>query len=354
MKITANRVAGFLGQPDAAIAGVLVFGPDRGLVRERVGTLIAAVTGDPGDPFRVVELDPGAIRKDPARLADEAAAMSFSGGRRAVRVVEAADALTSVFKGFLGDWADRPTASEDALVVVEGGDLGSRSSLRKLFEKAGNAAAIACYGDEGGNLRQVIADTLARYQLTASADAAAYLAENLGADRMITRSELEKLALYKGGPGVVELEDAGACVGDSAAMTLDAVVHATAEGNPSGLERSLARAFLEGASPVAVLRVAAGHFRRLHLAAGMVAEGRNADQAIAALKPPVIYKFRDGFRAQMRNWPAERLAQALEMLTEAEIDCKSTGRPPEAVCGRVLLRIAQAAGRKRYTKGPRY
>ena len=347
MKISGARLNGFLRQPDAAIVGVLVFGPDRGLVRERVGTLVATVAEDPRDPFRVVELGAAAIRNDPARLADEAAAMSFSGGRRVVRVVEAADALTGIFKGFLEDWANRAAPSEDALVVVEGSDLGSRSSLRTLFEKADNAAAIACYGDEGGNLRQIISETLARHRLTASADAIAYLAENLGADRMITRSELEKLALYKGGPGVVELEDAAACVGDSAAMTLDAVVHATAEGNQSALDRSLTRAFLEGASPVAVLRVAAGHFRRLHLAAGLAAEGRGADQAIAALKPSVIFKFRDRFRAQMRNWPADRLAQALEMLTEAEIDCKSTGKPPEAVCGRVLLRIAQAARRKR-------
>ncbi len=38
-----------------------------------------------------------------------------------------------------------------------------------------------------------------------------------------------------------------------------------------------------------------------------------------------------------------RLARAMELLLEAEIDCKSTGFPSETVCSRALLRITQAA-----------
>ncbi|MBT4488179.1 MAG: DNA polymerase III subunit delta, partial [Rhodospirillaceae bacterium] len=36
-------------------------------------------------------------------------------------------------------------------------------------------------------------------------------------------------------------------------------------------------------------------------------------------------------------------AQALAILTEAELDCKTTGLPAEAICGRALIRIANAA-----------
>jgi hypothetical protein len=31
------------------------------------------------------------------------------------------------------------------------------------------------------------------------------------------------------------------------------------------------------------------------------------------------------------------------LVTEAEIDCKTTGTPAEAVCGRTLIRLASAA-----------
>ncbi len=64
---------------------------------------------------------------------------------------------------------------------------------------------------------------------------------------------------------------------------------------------------------------------------------------MAALRPPVIFLFKDRFQAQMRCWPTARLAAAMELICEAELRCKTTGLPAEAVCGRALMRLAQAA-----------
>ncbi len=337
MKITAARVERFLRQPDPAVVCTLVYGPNQGLVRERAETLVRHGTEDLNDPFRVVELTGVAVANDPARLADEAAALSFSGGLRVVRVRAANDGLAKVFEDFLA------AARGDAQVVVEAGQLGSRSSLRRVFERAGNAAALACYQDDERGLREIIAESLAGHGLTASPDALAYLTENLGADRQVTRNELEKLALYKGGPGTVSLEDAAASVGDSAATSYDAVAYAAAGGDQAGLDRALNRAFTEGLHAVGLLRAVAGHLRRLHLAIAQVAQGRSPEQAMKALRPPVIFIFADRFGAQMSAWPNDRLAAAMEILIAAEVECKTTGLPARAICSRALMRIAQAA-----------
>ncbi len=339
MKITAGGVAGFIKQPDPACRAVLVYGPDRGLVRERAAALAAGVLDDPGDPFRSAELTADEIKSDPARLGDEAGALSFTGGRRVVRVVGAGDGLAEIFERFL----DAPPG--DALVVVEAGALAARSALRKVFEKAKSGAALACYADEGRDLAAVITETLARHGLKASGEALAYLQIHLGADRAATRGELEKLALYKGAPGTVELDDAMACVDDSAASSLDGVVYAAAGGQWPDLDRALERALRQGISPVAVVRAMAGHMTRLHLATARVAAGQPAAQAMKTLRPPVIFKFADRFAAQMRLWRGDRIAAALELLMGAELECKSTGQPAEILCARVLMRIAAMVSR---------
>jgi DNA polymerase III subunit delta len=345
VKITGARLSRFLRDPDPAIGFALIHGPDRGLVRERVEALTRSVAGDLDDPFRVVRSTAAAVKADPAKLADEMAALSFSGGRRVVRIDDATDGLTAVLKEILNSAGARGNHREDAFVVVEGGELGPRSSLRRLFEGSDAMASLACYGDEGKGLESVISGTLGELGLAVSPDALAFLSRNLGADRMVTRSELDKLALYKGGSGTIELEDAQACVGDSASVTLDAIVYGAAGGDQASLERALERAFAEGIAPVAVLRTVAGHLRKLHLVAARIAKGDSPDRAMGALKPPVIYKFQGQFRAQVAAWKNDRLVQAMEILTEAEIDCKSTGIPPEPVCRRALMRIAQAAKR---------
>ena len=345
MKITGARMRKFLGEANPGIVCVLVYGPDRGLARERADALAHHVVDDPADPFRVARLTAAQIKDDPARLADEAAALSLTGGRRVVRITEATDGLTAVFKDFLNTVADGKQSpdGESALVVVEAGELGPRSSLRRLFEGAEAAAALACYADDARGLGSVIAETLARHGLTATPDALGFLTENLGGDRLLTRNELEKLALYMGGPGTVELEHAMASVGDSAQVSLDAVVYAACGGDRRALDQALARAFSDGIQPVSLLRAAARHLQRLHLAAALVDRGKSPAQAMAALRPPVIFLFRDRFQAQMRRWPAARLAAAMELICEAELNCKTTGLPAQAVCGRALMRLAQAS-----------
>src|SRR3546814_15137466 len=84
----------------------------------------------------------------------------------------------------------------DALIVVEAGELPARSALRKVFEDAKTAAAIACYVEEGDQLEAFIARTLAGQGVKVEQDALDLLAARLGGDRMATRNEAEKPALY--------------------------------------------------------------------------------------------------------------------------------------------------------------
>ena len=82
MKVSANEADRFARAPRAKIRAVLVYGPDAGLVRERAGILKRSVVEDPSDPFRVTELTGRQLSDDPARLADESAALALTGGRR--------------------------------------------------------------------------------------------------------------------------------------------------------------------------------------------------------------------------------------------------------------------------------
>lgn len=336
MRPSPAEVARLLAAPPAGLGAVLLYGPDSGLVKERAATLVQALAGAPTDPFLVAELSPAALRETPGALADEAASLSFTGGRRVVRLREAGDAVTTAVDILF------EAAGAEALVVVEAGDLGPQSRLRKQFETAARAAAVPCYGDDARSLPGVIRDTLATDGLTPDDDALAFLCGSLGADRLVTRSELEKLALYVGAPGTVTLEDAQACVGDSAALASDDIAFAAIAGDQTALARALARALSEGGSPVSILRNTARHVRRLHQVAGQLADGVGIEQALRGLRPPVFFKWRDQFARQARAWPVGRLADALDGLTRAELACKTTAYPARTICHRALMELAAA------------
>lgn len=340
MKVENRRIAAFLANPDPSVRAVLLYGPDQGSVRERAERLARQVVPDLGDPFRVADLSWSDLAADGARLADEAAAIAFGGGRRVVRVRPPGEMRADAFAGFLAD------PKGDALVVAEAGDLAKSSALRRLFEAAEGAAAIPCYADEGAGLAALVAEVLREAGLRAEPEAEDYLRRVLGPDRALNRRELEKLVLYVGpGRGPVRLEDAEACIGDRGEGDLDQVCDALGEGNLEALEEALRRAFLSGENAIAVLRRAMGHFQRLHLAAGLVAEGKAPEAAMQALRPPLFFRRQAPFRRQLARWTPERLERALDILLAAEIDCKRTGARDEAVCRQALLRIAVAARR---------
>ena len=56
--IKAADVDRFIANPNSALSIVLVFGPDIGLVRERVDALVRASVDDPNDPFALARVSP--------------------------------------------------------------------------------------------------------------------------------------------------------------------------------------------------------------------------------------------------------------------------------------------------------
>ena len=175
-----------------------------------------------------------------------------------------------------------------------------------------------------------------------------YLVAHLGNDRLVTRSELEKLALYAGNiGGRIELADALACVGDSTALSLDDVIFAAADGDAARLEGSLFRCLQEGQAAVGILRAVMRHFQRLHLAASRMASGVSADEALRAVRPPIFLKYsKSVFKAQLMAWPARRAAAALDLLTRAELNSKRAVLPQETILREALFSIARAARRQ--------
>ncbi len=189
----------------------------------------------------------------------------------------------------------------------------------------------------------VIRETLSAHRITASPEALQYLVEHLGGDRLLTRSELEKLTLYTGDGGHVELDDARVAVGDSAALELDDAVMAAAEGDPARLDRVLDRIFQEGESPVSVIRALLRHLQRLHLLSALREAGGTIAEVLRTARPPIFFKQEDNFRRQLALWNEARLRAQLDQVAEAEFRMKTTGMPAETLCRAALLAVAQSA-----------
>ena len=340
MKIEARQVEAFLKKPDPKVRGVVIYGNDDGLVAERAMALAKAVCPDLADPFRVVDISGDALKHDPARLADEFGAMSMLGGRRVIRVRPAGEESVAALENLVAATAG------DALVVVEGGNLSPRSGLRALAETEACLAAMPCYMDNEAALEGLVESAARAQGLAVEADALAWIVERLGGDRGQTRSEIEKLLLYKAGDAgkTITLEDAVDILGDTAAIGIDDVIAATFDGELVALDRALDRVFSEGGHPVQLVRSLQRHADQLHIVSAHASKGGNMESAMFKARGlPRGGPVRQRFERHLRAWPLPRLSASLTVILEAEMECKRTGLPDEAIARRLCLRLAQAA-----------
>ncbi len=340
----AHEVDRWLARPDAGVATVLVYGPDRGLVSERARRF-AASTGLPlDDPFSVVRLDAGTLGGDPGRLVDEARTVAMFASRRLIWVLDA-----GAEKG-LADAVRVLTAEppSDALVLIEAGDLKKGAALRAVVEEASSAMALPCYADDGRSIERLIDDVLGAAGLGIAIEARELLRGVLGGDRLASRAELDKLALYCMGAGTVQVDDVRAAIGDVAGVAVDAAIDAAIEGRGAELDRSLARLESAGIQPFLVLAAAQRQFQAFQIMRdAMDREGKSASAAVASARPPVFFSRRDAVTAALAAFDAATIAQMLERIRDTVLETRRRPELARAATHEAMMAIAVRRARAR-------
>ena len=218
--IKTHQASAFLNALDRVPQAVLFYGSDVGLVSERAAQLAKALAGRDDPPGEILRLDDSSLEDDPDRIFVELQTAPMFGGRKVVRAaagrrVTAAQLKTLVEGGNLA-----------GSLIVEAGNLRPDDALRALFEKSPAAAAVACFPDEARDLDVVIREVFAGRGVQITPEARRLLMTRLGADRALSRSEIDKLALYAHGKSVIDEEDVEIAVGDAAELALDRIVMA--------------------------------------------------------------------------------------------------------------------------------
>lgn len=334
MKLGPRDAPAFLARPDLTRTGILIFGPEAERIAQRRRSLALTVVGPQGvEDMRLERLSGADLRSDPARLSDAMKAQSFFPGPRAVVVEDATDGLAKMLAPVLEDWREG-----DAFLIFTAGQLTARSALRKLFEGARNAYALAVYSDPPG--RAEIEAAIAKVELSVSGEA---LNDLTARGRTMPEGDfaqfLEKLSLYKRGDTepltTLEIAELAPQAADG---EVDELVAAVANGAVAQIGPAMMRLRAQGTNPTTLCIGMTRHFRQLHAGAG--AGGRPED-ALGRLRPPVFGPRRDAMAAQIRAWGVPRLERALTTLTDADLTLRSASKAPqEAMLERALIRIA--------------
>ncbi len=338
--IKASEVDRFIARPNPGQPIVLVFGPDAGLVRERVDALVRASVDDPNDPFALARIEGEELSANPSRLVEEAHTVPLFGGRRAVLVKAGSRNIAAAVETVIA------SPSNECRIIIEAGDLRKTAPLRTLCEKAKVAAVLPCYADNAQAVSNLIDDEMRAAKLTLSPDARAALTTLLGGDRLASRSELRKLALYAMGKQRVELDDVYAVVADASEQALDGVLDAAFAGKTADVEIEFIKARGSVGSAAAIISAAIRHVANLHKMKLAVEAGDSIEFVMKRGAPPVHFTREKLVGAALHASTPARLLRTMEQLAEASLDMRRNSALAETIAQRTLLSIAVSARRR--------
>ena len=320
---------------------ILLYGDDSGVVRQLtkgISTLVCPT----GDPFQSDRLDNSDLQENAGRLLEAATTISFGGGRRLV-VVDGVmgnsdkNQLDKVKEAVALLLEDLPA---EAVVVLPVPGLDAKHGLATLVNRHKQAAAVRCFVDNTRDLRRVITEQVAEAQQKIAPEALQFLLDNLGNDRGVTASELDKLMLYTQGQSVITLDDCLAVVAAAPSVNVFKLCDAIGSRDINSADRYLESLRQEGSEMNMVLAMVMRHLRRLRQCHQLMAAGSSADQAMSALRPPIAPFARTEFGAQLRAYPAARLNQISTRLYELQRDSRQSGVDSELILRRGILGLA--------------
>ncbi len=319
---------------------VLVFGNDVGGVREVADGLARVVLGEAADdPLAVETLHEARLAEDPARLVDEAQAISMFGARRVVRVREAGAAFLEAVKLVLA----LPTV--EAPIIAEAPGLRKDTALARLFTREKALAAVPVYDDDARSLHALVDEVMRANGLVLEPDARQALVQLLGGDRAASRGELEKLALYCMGRRRVRLEDVRAVCSDASAHRMQDMLDAFFAGDVARGAGLLLGLREEGMESGAMLAAAASFIGRLTEMALLVADGATVREAMK--KGQVFFRREPLARRQLAFWTPQRLARADESVRQAMLQARQVVALQHEIAERCLMSIGMQAARRR-------
>jgi DNA polymerase III subunit delta len=332
--IKSSDVDRFIAKPNPSQPIVLVYGPDTGLVRERVDALVRASVDDPNDPFALARIEGDELAGNPARLVEEAHTVPLFGGRRAVLVKAGSRNIASAVETVV------EAPSPECRVIIEAGNLSKSSPLRALCEKAKVAAALPCYVDNERALIVLIDEEMRANNLTITSDARDALVALLGADRLASRNEIRKLVLYAQGQKEIGLSDVTAVVADASQIALDGLLDAVFAGKTADADIEFGKARASGSSPAAIVSAAIRQVANLHKMKLAIECGDSLEFAMKRAAPPVHFTRERLVADALRAWTPARLVRTMEQLAEASLEMRRNAPLAESIAQRMLLSLA--------------
>ncbi|AIL65473.1 DNA polymerase III subunit delta [Rickettsiales bacterium Ac37b] len=333
MKISQSNIIEFINNIPSHIKAFLVYGPDGGLVTERVNSIISKfLNKNFQNSLSFFEFNYDKLKDNLEEFISILYSRSLTGEKKVIKIYDVRSSMITTLQEILLKYEGQN------IVVFASGDLPPGSTVRKFFENGKSVAAIACYHDEQKTIKNIIIYKLKSYGFSYDNDALLFLESHISGDRVLILNAIEKLITYKGNDKHIKLQDVLESTVDQLSTSLDALCYSVADFNYENTNDILQQLLAENIQVITIIRSLSRYFIRLYQVKCEEEKGIVATEAIKILEPPLFFKNVHIFLQHIKKWTSSMLIQIIEELCILEANSKKTGASVQMMLDGFILK----------------
>ncbi|HEU0284293.1 MAG TPA: DNA polymerase III subunit delta [Sphingomicrobium sp.] len=338
MKAIKGSIGRAVDEPDPKVRFYLFHGTDESQSSALGDRLVAALKASKHG------IAGGALRGDPALLADEAGAIDMFGGAKVLWIQPAGEEIVAAVEALL----DAP-ASESPVVAITG-RLGKASGLLKLAESHELALSHVSYELDARDAERLVAELARTEGLRTQPGTAARIAEACANDRRMIVQELAKLALYLDASPNAPKDlgsDALDAVGAETGGDFLGIADLALAGDVRSLGDALSRMEAGGRDAIPIVRSLQRRLLMLAPIRARIDAGERSQAVMTSMGKSLFWKDKPKVERMLGLWDSAGLARVSERAGELERRLMRGDSPPAAeALGEELVAIARQARRR--------
>ena len=316
----------------------LIYGPNEGLIRESIDTIYENFSK--GSECEKININGKQLDESSSILNDEITTFSLFSEKKFIILDLIKEKHTSIIEDAL------ILDCKNTCMVVKTDNLIKSSKIRKLYETSKNHFSLACYDDDIKVLSSLLEKFQKEHNITFDSDVKSFLLNNLSNDRMVIKNELEKILLsLSKDDRKVDIEKLRYILHDSAHTDFQQINNFILFGNIEKGSKSLEKLFNLGTNPIAILKSFNNYIMRIRLTQVELGKGKQFEEAIKVLRPPVFWKEKTDFKRHCLMWPSHVIENTINEVLSSEIKCMTNNVIAKEQCEKTLFGISSTAKR---------
>lgn len=198
--------------------------------------------------------------------------------------------------------------------------LEKKSKIRNYFEKDKKLAAVACYNDNEITIKKIIQERLKGFTGLSSQNINT-LIENCGLDRSKLKNELEKIIIFFSDKKIND-GNLDELLNIKENNNFNSLKDEAMNGNKIKTNKLLGDTIFEKEKNILYINLINQRLMKLSALIEMT-KLTNIDKAINEIKPPIFWKDKPFYIAQIKKWNSQKIKNILNSTFNLEVTVKS-------------------------------